>query len=131
MRVRSRTESINSETALRSGPLKLAGATTVARVRSLAKAGAVVRSPSVANRKPYLLVTDANIARLSRRIAVGAQRFQQLPRSQFHQPDFSRHLNQQQSRLHIAANLFGSSRGPAQELPVTSRRLRDTHDPAL
>ena len=37
MRVRSRTESTSSATALRSGPVRFAGATTVACVRSAAR----------------------------------------------------------------------------------------------
>src|ERR1017187_7003618 len=43
MRVRPRTESMSSETALRSGPERSPGATTVACVRSLAMAGATDR----------------------------------------------------------------------------------------
>src|ERR1039458_7394140 len=61
MRVRPRTESMSSETALRSGPERSPGATTVACVRSLAMAGVTDR-----RRKASIRVTDVNIARVAR-----------------------------------------------------------------
>src|ERR1019366_7756163 len=60
-----------------------------------------------------------------------AEWLQQLARSQFHEPDFGGHLKQQEALFHIASNLFGSSRGPAQKLPVTSRRPGNARDRAL
>ena len=60
-----------------------------------------------------------------------AEWLQQLARSQLHEADFGGHLKQQEALFNIAPHLFGSSRGPAHELPVTASRLRNPRDGCL
>src|SRR5258705_13745449 len=63
------------------------------------------------------------------RLASGdSERIEQLAGAQFHEPDFGRHLKQQKSLLHVAADQIGGRSGAAEVLAVTARGLDDARD---